>query len=212
MRTSSHYFSRVAGLAILMLIVLVACSPSGAADSPCSKPQTPLIGTVPATPAPEGATLIANAGQVCFSPITSNNLRVQVSAGCYSSSCTAVFERTGGIEVDQGSYAISLQSRFVLMDINQLNGSEEPCACTEDCGGAGLLEYETGELVEGVYFVSLGGTSIGQVSIPLQSDSVCLEGGTSGAPVQTVYPPPPVTNPNPAYPAPGGADQPPAYP
>jgi hypothetical protein len=46
---------------------------------------------------------------------------------------------------------------------------------------------------------------------------VCLESGTTGAPVQTAYPPPPVTTPispapDLAYPPPGGNVQTPVYP
>ncbi len=130
---------------------------------------------------PFGTDIIENDGMLCFYPARSgnpptNNLSVQVySSGCYSSSCSIVYERAGQIKIDQAAFAIHLSSRFAVKPLGyQRFGTKWACGCTADCGGAGMLEYQTGNLQDGTYQVYLGETRLGSFSLPLTHD-LCLE-------------------------------------
>lgn len=43
-----------------------------------------------------------------------------------------------------------------------------------DCGGGGEIEFDTGDLPEGVYQVELGMKVIGEILIPFYDNSKCL--------------------------------------
>lgn len=80
------------------------------------------------------------------------------------------------MKIDQAAYAIHLYSRFSVKSLGYKRfAAKEACGCTEDCGGAGILEFETGALQDGVYAVYLGETQLGSLSIPLKQDTLfCL--------------------------------------
>jgi hypothetical protein len=226
MNTSALYTSRITWLPILIFVVLSGCSPSGIVetqtpDSPCRIPDLPHNSIILRTPSPRGATIMKDEGKVCFQAISPNKLHASVyPLGCYSSSCTVVFERTGRMEVHQNTYEIEFRSRYVVMSIFDFRNIKEGCLCSLDCGGAGHLEYETDDLKEGVYTVRLGRAKIGEVLIPFQHASVCLDTETTATPIKptstatqvpTPYPPPLATTasspfPEQAYPPPGEYD------
>jgi hypothetical protein len=130
--------------------------------------------------APLGTDVITNQGKVCFYPAHDSNppardLRVQVySSGCYSSSCSLVYERTGQMKIDQAAFVFQIYSRFKVKPLDSLRMGVA-CACTGDCEGAGLLEYETGTLQDGIYQVYMGETLVGALTLPFTQHNLCLD-------------------------------------
>jgi hypothetical protein len=157
-----------------------------------------------------GIDVIENQGRICFLPgqygnLPTSDVLIQVySSGCYSSSCTLVYERTGQLEIDQAAFSIHVSSRFVVKSLRYSRfgvrvGEGEGRACTADCGGAGLLEYEIGPLRDGVYRFYIGETLVGWLMFPDGSYYGCLD---TDHPVQNgTAPPVPYSSPTP-YPAP----------
>ena len=92
------------------------------------------------TPLFSGTVTLRDKGRVCFqkSPQDSAIIKASVSgAGCFSSSCTEILERTGEIKIDTGKSVIQFNSRFVVRDISESVG-----LCTLDCGGAGSIWFD----------------------------------------------------------------------
>ncbi len=129
---------------------------------------------------PFGTDVIENHGSVCFYPEQSGGQptgRVQVqvySSGCYSSGCSLVYDRRGQMYIDPAAMRIQLFSRFAVKRLgSSLLGAN--CLCTLDCGGAGILKFETEALQKGVYTVYLGDSRLGSLTIPISKDTLfCL--------------------------------------
>lgn len=154
----------------------------------CTLPQIPYSG--PLSPLQVGldipfdVDIIQNEGQICFRPSADHRaadlhtrLLVDVlSSGCYSSSCTMTYERNAEMQIDLDQQRIRFLARFMVKDYSGVPGpAGEVCACTADCGGAGMIEFDTGELPAGVYQIELGTKVIGEISIPFYLSSECLE-------------------------------------
>ncbi|MEW5872633.1 MAG: hypothetical protein AB1894_25455 [Chloroflexota bacterium] len=182
---------RLISLALLVLLIVGGLGTSWMflgywwnPASPCApQPDRPSSGVIEAPwLLPLGTEVIKNQGRVCFWPmqlddLPANDLRVQViSSGCYSSSCTLVYGRTGRMKIDQAAFTVRLTSRFAVrpLDSSQF-GVNKGCLCTLDCAGAGRLEYETGPLQEGDYQVFIGRILVGTVTIPFTQLSLCLD-------------------------------------
>lgn len=106
--------------------------------------------------------------------------------GLFSTSCTAVLQREGRLEIDQDHFSIQVHSLFVLEDTSIPGG-----ACSADGGGAGRIEFDSVELVPGDYQLSLGEKSV-EVSLhPLSLK--CFEFPVGGSPTT----PSPLSTPNP---------------
>lgn len=168
-----------------------ATSPIVATDeqeiTTCTLPQIPYSG--PLSPLQVGldipfdVDIIQNEGQVCFRPSADHraaDLRTRllvdvISSGCYSSSCTLAYERNAEMQIDLEQQRIRFLSRFMVKDYSGVPGpAGEVCECTADCGGAGMIEFDTGELPAGVYQIELGTKVIGEISIPFYHSSKCL--------------------------------------
>ncbi len=105
--------------------------------------------------------------------------------GLFSTSCTAVLQREGRLEIDQDHFSIQVHSLFVLEDTSIPGG-----ACTADGGGAGRIEFDAVELLPGDYQLSLGEKS---VEVSLDPSLVCVEFPVGGSPMT----PSPLSTPNP---------------
>jgi hypothetical protein len=163
----------------------ITTSTSGAATS--SSPYTILT---PVFPMPTDVTIEVDQGKVCLYPVTPLQLRITVgSAGCYSSSCTIVYERTGDMKINQNDFTIQLSSRFAAKNIANIWKSGVGPLCTADCGGAGHLEFQTSELPEGVYAVKLGDLKIGDLVIPAFPNYVqCFSSEATAVPYASPLP------------------------
>jgi hypothetical protein len=184
-------------LAVLFCIIagfylFAACSNPGIEPVPdalssCTLPEVPYTG--PVSPLAIGLTIppdveiVQNEGQICFSripagavPTSETRLRVHVwPAGCRSSSCTITYERNGDMQIDAVNRRIRFLSRYMLEDYSGVPGPDgQACECTTDCGGGGEIEFDTGDLPEGVYQVELGMKVIGEIAIPFYDNSKCL--------------------------------------
>jgi hypothetical protein len=194
----------------IFILLLSACSSHiipGGISTPTSGTATsssPYTILTPVFPMPTDVTIEVDQGKVCLYPVTPLQLRVTVgSAGCFSSSCTIVYERTGDMKIDQNDFTIQLTARFAAQNIAKPGESGVGRGCTADCGGAGQLEFQTGELPKGVYAVKLGDLKIGDLQIPAFPNSVqCFSSEATAVPYVT---PLPIVTLNPGiYPVPIG--------
>lgn len=163
---------------ILLASLLMLASACSVTDE---KPPTQVI--------PEGPIILENKGRVCFYPISENILRASISTGdsaCLPSGCTEVLERRGDIGVDIAESIIQLHSRFVALDIARTPlPSGELQSCADNCGGAGRLDFETGELKVGTYTVRLGEEVMGNIDIPFRQGHVCFDNAERPIPFPT---------------------------
>jgi hypothetical protein len=191
-----------------LLALLAACSyptyspPVSENDYPCDFPIPPHDGIVPPTPFPKDVTIIENDGRVCFLSLSESTFEAQVySSGCFSSSCTLVFERTGNMEIDQDTFTIQFTARFAVKPIGSVRASGDVCACTADCEGAGILRFKTNQLPKGIYRIKFGETQIGELLVPSYRGDLCLSTEATAFPIPT--PAPATQTPDPAnYPPP----------
>ncbi len=120
--------------------------------------------------------VIVNSGIVCFRPSTiPNELLAYITAGCFSSSCTRVLEKSGDAHLDTRQSVIQFSTRFVLQRLDFPPGSR---GCTADCGGGGMLEFNLMDVPPGTYEARLGAKSVGKLSVPLQiatDQQVCFD-------------------------------------
>ncbi|GEM_PF-1947480 len=121
------------------------------------------------SPLPSDAIVVENEGRICFHEFE-NSLEVQgyfVPRGCFSSSCTRPIQQTVHIQVDTAQFALRFNTRFVLIDPYAAQGKTRGSyRCTEDCDGAGSIQFEIGDLERGTYSVWLGERNLGQISFP----------------------------------------------
>ncbi len=199
--------STIAGGLVVSWLTLGCWWKSG---EPCSLSPAPFSRTTIEPPwlLPFGTKVLANEGSVHISPIQqdipSHELIVEIAApGCNDTPCTQVFERTGSLSVNLDDQSIQLTSRFAIRPFEF-----GPNACSPVipmCGGAGLVEFRTGELPDGIYQVWLGLNKIGEIAIPLDKPQQTLYSPfPSSAALEStnsLYPPP-FSTPVIAYPAP----------
>lgn len=193
---------------IFLLALLAACSsppystPVPENDYPCDLSIPSHDGIVPPLPFPKDVTINENEGRICFLSLSESTFEAQVySSGCFSSSCTLVFERTGNMEIDQDNFTIQFTARFVVKPIGSVRESGDVCACTADCGGAGILRFKTNQLREGIYRIKFGETQIGELLVPSYRGNLCLSTEATATPFPT--PAPATQTPDPAnYPPP----------
>ncbi len=108
--------------------------------------------------------VVENRGQICFEESDS----VEVSGhfkpqGCFSSSCTQPIEQFVYVKLDNVQNVIQFETRFVLIDPL---AHIENHVCTEDCDGAGRIEFEIGAVDQGVYTIRLGENNLGEINFP----------------------------------------------
>ncbi len=146
---------RRAWWAIFVCVALTGCVPS---------PNTTFV-----SPLPGDAIVIQNEGYICFHEFE-NSLEVRGyfnPKGCFSSSCTRPIQQTVDIKVDTTRFAIQFNTLFVLIDPYAVQGKPRGSyVCTEDCGGAGSVQFDIGDLERGTYSVWLGERNLGQISFP----------------------------------------------
>jgi hypothetical protein len=121
------------------------------------------------SPLPNNVVIIQNEGYICFHEIE-NSLEARgyfIPKGCFSSSCTRPIRQTIDIMVDTAQFAIRFNTLFVLIDPYAAQGKPRGSyACTDDCGGAGSIQFDIGDLERGTYSVWLGERNLGQISFP----------------------------------------------
>ncbi len=192
----NYKLSRLSLLCIPLLFLITACtSPTTQSITPlpaypCDLPGPRSDNSIAfPTSIPSDADVYENAGQVCFYPLTSNQFRAVISSpGCYSSSCSLIFERTGDMSIDPDEYSIQFSSRFAVKGVGSEWASGIFCACTADCGGAGYIEFTTGEMREGVYRVRLGTLKIGDLIVPSAFNNECFSTEATAIPYSTPVP------------------------
>jgi len=200
-------------------LFVIACSPpvissvSNQNNFSCNPPAPPLNATVLPTPSPPGTIMRDNEGSVCFYPESPTSFRANVSTDssvCLSSSCTSIFERTGDMQIAPGDHILKFTARFAARGAYGEGGEGYVCECTADCGGAGYLDFETGDLEEGVWSIMLGDLKLGDLVVPPQTQQyVCFSSQATSIPYRptptrdaTAYPPPSEQTPIPAnYPS-----------
>jgi len=99
-----------------------------------------------------------------------------------------IFERTGNIEVDQDTFTIQFNSRYVIKAVGNERESGAVCECAADCSGAGSLRFKTNELQDGIYSIKLGETQIGQLVVPFYGDSICWTTESPATPIPSPAP------------------------
>ena len=132
----------------------------------CTKPPA---GNKFVSPVPTGAVVVQNEGYVCFDEFE-DSLEVSgyfIPKGCFSSSCTRPVQQFVDIQVDTTQFVIRLSTRFVLVNPYAVQGMPRGSyGCTADCGGAGSIRFEIGDVERGIYSVWLGERNLGQISFP----------------------------------------------
>lgn len=144
----------------ILWIIFICAASTGCASTPNNTFVSPL---------PSNAIVIQNEGYICFREFE-NSLEVQgyfIPKGCFSSSCTRPIQQTVDIKIDTAQFALRFDTLFVLIDPYAAQGKPRGSyACTEDCGGAGSIQFEIGDLERGTYSVWLGERNLGQISFP----------------------------------------------
>ena len=177
-------FCIIAGICLFAACSSPGIEPEDNALSSCTLPEVTYSGPVSplavGLPIPPDVDIVQNEGQICFSripagvvPTSETRLRVHVlPAGCRSSSCTITYERNGEMQIDADNRRIHFLSRYMIEDYSGVPGPDgQACGCTEDCSGGGEIEFDTGDLPEGVYQVELGMKVIGEIVIPFYRNS-----------------------------------------
>ncbi len=192
MKSTHLSTSRQIPLFLSLLFISSACSPKFSPSppvssiSPCDLPRrTPHVGIIQSSSIPSDALIEENLGQVCFYRRSPTQFRVSVSTlVCLPTGCTLVYQRTGVMKIDSQKRAIRFSTRFAVKTVAMIGAS---CGCDADCGGAGWLEFETGQLSEGVYAVMLGNLKLGDLVIPANTDP-CFYSEATAIPYTTPVP------------------------
>ncbi len=159
------------------------------AESACSLPIPPDYVVVQPSPFPKDATILENEGFICFFPLSEYAFDIQVaSSGCYATGCTLIFERTGNIDIDQDTFTIQFNSRYVVKPVGNERESGAVCECAADCSGAGSLRFRTNELQDGMYRIKLGETQIGQLVVPFYGTDICWTTESPATPIPSSTP------------------------
>jgi len=116
------------------------------------------------SPVPSGAVVVQNEGYICFTEFD-NSLEVRgyfTPRGCFSSSCRRPVQQTVDVQVDTTQFAIRFNTRFVVIDPYAAQGAlRGSYVCTDDCGGAGDIQFNIGDVERGTYSVWLGERNLG---------------------------------------------------
>jgi hypothetical protein len=80
--------------------------------------------------------------------------------GCYSTTCTRQVSQTGSAVLDQDSFQIHIDSRFILAET-----SRWPLLCMENCSGGGTVNFELGQMNVGQYQVWYGDEIVGEFNV-----------------------------------------------
>lgn len=129
--------------------------------------EKPNVAQLQPLSVPDEAVVVKNEGRVCFEEFDNSlELRGHFSPkGCFSSSCTRPIEQSFVVRVDTEQYTIRLYANFVLVDPY----GSEPHRCTADCGGAGGIDFDIGDVERGTYSIWLGEMRLGELTVPPES-------------------------------------------
>jgi len=138
-----------------------------------------------------GEQVIEDEGIVCFRPFD-NTVEVRGyyrPSGCFSSSCTRPIEESLTVRVDTDASRIQFDTCFVLAQ------PYDPVVhgCTQDCGGAGSIQFEIGDVEPGTYSVWIGREKLGEIDVPSRVPSgrdICLESKRGQMVMPTLVPRP----------------------
>ena len=172
-----------------VIVVIHDLTPVPETESACFLPIPPDYVVVQPSPFPKDATILENEGHICFFPLSEDDFDVYVaSSGCYATSCTLIFERTGNIDIDQDTFTIQFNSRYVIKAVGNERESGAVCECAADCSGAGSLRFKTNELQDGIYSIKLGETQIGQLVVPFYGTDICWTTESIATPIPSSTP------------------------
>jgi hypothetical protein len=152
---------KLAWWAIFFFVALAGCAPS--------PDRTDATDATDASPLSGDPLYIQNEGYLCFSEYADALLArgYFIPKGCFSSSCTRPIQQSIDIKVDTASFAIRFNTLFVVIDPFAAQRLQRGSyACTEDCGGAGIIKFEIGDVERGNYTVWLGERNLGRISFP----------------------------------------------
>ena len=122
-------------------------------------------------PAPQG--IIEDYESICFWYDDQGSMQASVSPkGCYSTTCTRQVSQAGSAVIDQDSFQIRLDARFVLDETSRF-----PLPCTENCSGGGTVILDLGPLQVGQYQVWYGNEEAGELYVfsGLPTPRQCIE-------------------------------------
>ena len=122
-------------------------------------------------PAPQG--IVEDYKSICFWYDDRGSMQASVSPkGCYSTTCTRQVSQAGSAVIDQDSFQIRLEARFVLGETSRF-----PLPCTENCSGGGTVIFNLGPLQVGQYEVWFGDEKAGEFNVysGLPTPRQCME-------------------------------------
>jgi hypothetical protein len=110
---------------------------------------------------PSPAGIVEDYGSICFWYDDQGSMQASVSPkGCYSTTCTRQVSQTGSAVLDQDSFQIHIDSRFILAET-----SRWPLLCMENCSGGGTVNFELGQMNVGQYQVWYGDEIVGEFNV-----------------------------------------------
>lgn len=137
------------------LVILVVCTQCANGDLNSTEQTGPIV--------------VENQGQICFNE-SENSLEawgVFKPKGCFSSGCTRPLQQKIDIRVDTTQFTIHFETRFTLIDPLAAKGFQKGSyECSADCGGAGEIHFDLGDVERGSYAIWLGSRKLGQISFP----------------------------------------------
>jgi hypothetical protein len=139
---------------IALLMMVLAMLPACAAFQGKSGTATPSLKTK--------LTRLEDRGQVCFRDGGLNSTAVLGTfrpAGCYSSSASRPLEQSLSVKLDADRFRIEFHTSFLVETILDV-------IHTTDCGGAGEMSFEIGDVEPGVYSIWIGNKRVGELTLP----------------------------------------------
>lgn len=100
--------------------------------------------------------------QICFWPDQDEGgINSTVSPrGCFSTTCTSPVLKEGTATIDQQSYEIHLETRFVLAETSRF-----PFPCIDNCAGGGTVQFRLGDLIPNNYDIWFRDEKIGTLMV-----------------------------------------------
>jgi len=141
-------FTRIA-LLMMVLATLPACAPfQGEFGTAIPSRKTKL-------------TRLEDTGQVCFRGGLNSTavLGSFLPAGCYSTSASRPLEQSLSVKLDPDRFRIEFHTSFLVETILDV-------IHTMDCGGAGKMTFEIGDVEPGVYSIWIGSKRVGELTLP----------------------------------------------
>ena len=117
--------------------------------------------------------IVEDFDSICFWYDDQGSMQASVSPkGCYSTTCTRQLSQVVSAVIDQDSFQIRLDARFVLGETSRF-----PLPCSENCSVGGTVIFDLGPLQVGQYEVFYGDELAGELNVfsGLPTPRQCIE-------------------------------------